>query len=79
MGTRKIILKNSLVIYISLRVFALARLASNGQHRSDTTCHSPFSENGNEASIRVSRMFKSHVQKKYDKQVPHSIIQSNYL
>jgi hypothetical protein len=25
-------------------------------------CHTPFRENGNEASIRVSKMFKSHVQ-----------------
>jgi hypothetical protein len=25
------------------------------------TCHTPFQERGNEASIRVPRMFKSHV------------------
>jgi hypothetical protein len=25
------------------------------------TCHTPFRERGNEASIRVPRMFKSHV------------------
>jgi hypothetical protein len=24
-------------------------------------CHTPFQERGNEASIRVSRMFKSHI------------------
>jgi hypothetical protein len=27
----------------------------------DTQCHTPFGERGNEASIRVLRMFKSHV------------------
>jgi hypothetical protein len=54
--------KNSFVIYTSLKASGLARLASYGQHGSDTTCHTPFQENGNEASIRVPRIFKSHVQ-----------------
>jgi hypothetical protein len=27
----------------------------------DKNCHTPFRERGNEASIRVLRMFKSHV------------------
>jgi hypothetical protein len=57
-GTRA---KNSFVIHMSLRAYGLARLASCGQHDSDTTCHTPFQEGGNEASIRVPRMFKSHV------------------
>jgi hypothetical protein len=45
----------------------------------DGPCHTPFWESGNEASIRVPRMFKSHVQQQYDKQVPCLIMQSNYL
>jgi hypothetical protein len=32
-------------------------------------CHTPFRERGNEASIRVSRMFKSHAWQQYDKQM----------
>jgi hypothetical protein len=39
----------------------LARPASYGQHSSDTTCHTPIQEGGTEASIRVPRMFKSHI------------------
>jgi hypothetical protein len=74
-GTRK----NSFVIYMSLRASGLARLASYGQHGFDTTCHTLFQESRNEASIRVPRMFKSHLQQQYDKHVPCSIIQSNYL
>jgi hypothetical protein len=57
-GTRG---KIVLVIYMSLRASGLARLTSYGQHGSDTTCHTPFRESRNEASIRVPRMFKSHV------------------
>jgi hypothetical protein len=30
--------------------------------RAERMCHTPFRERGNEASIRVPRMFKSHVQ-----------------
>jgi hypothetical protein len=37
-------------------------------------CHAPFQESGNKASICVPRMFKSHVQEQYDKQVACSII-----
>jgi hypothetical protein len=29
-------------------------------------CHTPFRERGNEASIRVPRMFKSHAWQQYD-------------
>jgi hypothetical protein len=32
-------------------------------------CHTPFREIGNEASIRVPRMFKSHAWQQYDKQM----------
>jgi hypothetical protein len=32
-------------------------------------CHTPFRERGNEASIRVPRMFKSHAWQQYDKQM----------
>jgi hypothetical protein len=32
-------------------------------------CHTPFQEIGNEASIRVPRMFKSHAWQQYDKQM----------
>jgi hypothetical protein len=60
--------------YMSLRASGLARLAPDGQHSSDTTCRTPFWESGNETSIRVPRMFKSHVQQQYDKQVSCSII-----
>jgi hypothetical protein len=35
------ILENSFVICMSLRTSGLARLASYGQHSSDTTCHTP--------------------------------------
>jgi hypothetical protein len=35
--------------------------AGLNRHKHDL-CHTPFRENGNEASIRVPRMFKSHVQ-----------------
>jgi hypothetical protein len=62
-GTRK----NSFIIYMSLRAYGLAKLASYGQHCFDTTCHTPFRESGNEASIRVPSMFKSHIQQQYDK------------
>jgi hypothetical protein len=65
--------------YMSLRASSLARLESYEKHGSDTTCHTLFRESGNETSIRVPRMFKSHVQQQYDKHVPCSIIQSNYL
>jgi ribonuclease HI len=34
-----------------------------------STCHTPFRERGNEASIRVPRMFKSHAWQQYDKQM----------
>jgi hypothetical protein len=44
-----------------IRATVLSRLVSYSQHISDTTCHTPFRERGNEASIRVPRMFKSHV------------------
>jgi hypothetical protein len=33
------------------------------------TCHTPFREIGNEASLRVPRMFKSHAWQQYDKQM----------
>jgi hypothetical protein len=33
------------------------------------TCHTPFREIGNEASIRVPKMFKSHAWQQYDKQM----------
>jgi hypothetical protein len=32
-------------------------------------CHTPFREIGNEASILVPRMFKSHAWQQYDKQM----------
>jgi hypothetical protein len=35
----------------------------------DEDCHTPFREIGNEASIRVPRMFKSHAWQQYDKQM----------
>jgi hypothetical protein len=41
-------------------------------------CDTPFRDSGNEASKRVTRMFNSHVQQQYDKQMPYSIIQSTY-
>jgi hypothetical protein len=63
---------------MSFKVSGLTRLAYYGQHSSDTTCHTSFQESGNEASIRVPRMFKSHVHQQYNKHVPCSIIQSNY-
>jgi hypothetical protein len=52
---------------MSLRTSGLARLVSYGQHGSNTTCHTLVQEDGTKTSIRVSRMFKSHVQQQYDK------------
>jgi hypothetical protein len=46
---------------------------SNGQNAS--YCHTPFRDSGNEASIRVPRMFHSHILQQYDKQIPCSGIQ----
>jgi hypothetical protein len=46
---------------MSLRVFGLARLASYGQHGSDTTYHTLVQEGRTEASIHVPGMFKQHV------------------
>jgi hypothetical protein len=63
---------------MSLRASGLDRLASHSQHGSDTTCHTPFRDSGNEASIHVPKMFNSHVQQQYDKKMPYSIIQSTY-
>jgi hypothetical protein len=40
-------------------------------------CHTPFQERGNEASIRVPRMFKSHAWQQYDKQMQCYKITSN--
>jgi hypothetical protein len=37
-------------------------------------CHTPFRDSRNEASIRVPRMFHSHVYQQYDKQIPCSVI-----
>jgi hypothetical protein len=34
----------------------------------------PFLKSGNEASIRVTKIFKSHIEQQYDKQVSCSII-----
>jgi hypothetical protein len=44
---------------------------------SKANCHTPFQERGNEASIRVPRMFKSHVWQQYDKQMHCFKITSN--
>jgi hypothetical protein len=41
------------------------------------SCHTPFQERGNEASIRVPRMFKSHAWQQYDKQMQCYKIMSN--
>jgi hypothetical protein len=35
--------------------------------KAEPSCHSLFRERGNEASIRVPRMFKSHAWQQYDK------------
>jgi hypothetical protein len=40
-----------------------------GTGSSTASCHTPFREIGNEASIRVPRMFKSHTWQQYDKQM----------
>jgi hypothetical protein len=50
-------------------VSGLVRLASYCQHRFDTTCHTPVLKSRTEASIHVPRMFKSHAQQQYDKQM----------
>jgi hypothetical protein len=44
---------------------------------SKANCHTLFQERGNEASIRVPRMFKSHVWQQYDKQMHCYKITSN--
>jgi hypothetical protein len=36
-------------------------LRPTGSAKEVAACHTPFRERGNEASIRVPRMFKSHV------------------
>jgi hypothetical protein len=41
------------------------------------SCHTPFRERGNETSIRVPRMFKSHAWQQYDKQMQCYKITSN--
>jgi hypothetical protein len=43
--------------------------ASQGIISVEVDCHTPFREIGNEASIRVPRMFKSHAWQQYDKQM----------
>jgi hypothetical protein len=42
---------------LSTEAFPMAELAL----QLEVPCHTPFQERGNEASIRVPRMFKSHV------------------
>jgi hypothetical protein len=42
---------------------------SNAAIKKVVYCHTPFREIGNEASIRVPRMFKSHAWQQYDKQM----------
>jgi hypothetical protein len=37
------------------------KLLQNNAEMSHMLCHTPFQERGNEASVRVPRMFKSHV------------------
>jgi hypothetical protein len=44
---------------------------------SKANCHTPFQERGNETTIRVPRMFKSHVCQQYDKQMHCYKITSN--
>jgi hypothetical protein len=39
---------------------------SSGRSFGQGRCHTPFRERGNEASIRVPRMFKSHAWQQYD-------------
>jgi hypothetical protein len=43
--------------------------AELGWRDEEEECHTPFFEIGNEASIRVPRMFKSHAWQQYDKQM----------
>jgi hypothetical protein len=47
------------------------------QHRRLDHCHTPFRERGNEASICVPRMFKSHAWQQYDKHMQCYKITSN--
>jgi hypothetical protein len=44
-------------------------LSSNARRTEIGRCHTLFREKGNEASIRVPRMFKSHAWQQYDKQM----------
>jgi transposase InsO family protein len=48
---------------------ACALKYEKGWDKSLPYCHTPFREIGNEASIRVPRMFKSHAWQQYDKQM----------
>jgi hypothetical protein len=50
------------------KVIHLSFKSSDPFHRT-LSCHTPFRERGNEASIRVPRMFKSHAWQQYDKQM----------
>jgi hypothetical protein len=55
----------SLSMMISLFISWMTLLKPLPRH----LCHTPFGERGNEASIRVPRLFKSHVWQQYDKQM----------
>jgi hypothetical protein len=49
--------KEKVVFYLSRRMLD----TETRYHEIEKLCHTPFRERGNEASIRVPRMFKSHV------------------
>jgi hypothetical protein len=54
----------------STKAWVYTCVVSNLLHRfrfGFARCHTPFQESGNEACIRVPRMFQSHVQQQYDK------------
>jgi hypothetical protein len=59
-----------LVLQVELtRAWEVENTTALASAREDAECHTPFREIGNEASIRVPRMFKSHAWQQYDKQM----------
>jgi hypothetical protein len=56
-----------LLLYIAAAAEAVSMVLV--AKRLEPPCHTPFRERGNEASIRVPRMFKSHAWQQYDKQM----------
>jgi hypothetical protein len=64
-GGRSAILHTMMILWprivMAFPSVAPSRLRSMSLSTSESLCHTPFRDSGNEASIRVPRMFHSHV------------------